>query len=104
MAELSELPYYRYCRITHIVLIKELYTEKEATVKTECGNTDCLKSRKGVREMKINNLIYAGDTTLPAENKENLKEVIEKVKEESGKFGLKLNIRKSKIITTDNIF
>ena len=51
----------------------------------------------------INNLRYAGDTTLVAENEEELKSVLTKVKEESGKVGLKLNIQKTKIITSGPI-
>ena len=45
----------------------------------------------------INNLRYADDTTLMAESKEELKSLLVKVKEESEKIGLKLNIRKTKI-------
>ena len=51
----------------------------------------------------INNLRYAGDTTLVAENEEELKSVLTKVKEESGKVGLKLNIQKTKIVASDPI-
>ena len=46
----------------------------------------------------INNLRYADDTTLMAESKEELKSLSMKVKEESEKVGLKLNIQKTKII------
>ena len=46
----------------------------------------------------INNLRYADDTTLTAESKELLKSLLMKVKEESEKAGLKLNIQKMKII------
>ena len=46
---------------------------------------------------KINNLRYADDTTLMAENKEELKSLLMTVKEESEKVGLKLNIQKTKI-------
>ena len=46
---------------------------------------------------KINNLRYADDTTLMAESKEELKSLLMKVKEESEKAGLKLNIQKTKI-------
>ena len=46
----------------------------------------------------INNLRYADDTTLMAESKEELKSLLMKVKEESEKAGLKLNIQKTKII------
>ena len=45
----------------------------------------------------INNLRYADDTTLMAGNKEELKSLMMKVKEESGKAGLKFNIQKTKI-------
>ena len=47
----------------------------------------------------INNLRYADDTTLMAESEEELKSLLMKVKEESEKVGLKLNIQKTKIIT-----
>ena len=46
----------------------------------------------------INNLRYADDTTLMAESKKELKSLLMKVKEESEKIGLKLNIQKTKII------
>ena len=46
----------------------------------------------------INNLRYADDTTLMAESEEELKRLLMKVKEESGKVGLKLNIQKTKIM------
>ena len=45
----------------------------------------------------INNLRYADDPTLMAESEEELKSLLMKVKEESGKVGLKLNIQKTKI-------
>ena len=48
----------------------------------------------------INNLRYADDTTLMAENKEELKSLLMKVKEESEKAGLKLNIQKTKIMAS----
>ena len=47
----------------------------------------------------INNLRYAGDITLVAESEEELKSLLMKVKEESEKVGLKLNIQKTKIMT-----
>ena len=46
----------------------------------------------------INNLRYADETTLMAESKEELKSLLMKVKEESNKVGLKLNIQKTKIM------
>ena len=51
----------------------------------------------------INNLRYADDTTLMAENKEGLKSLLMKVKEESAKAGLKLNIQKMKVMESDPI-
>ena len=51
----------------------------------------------------INNLRYADDTTLRAESKEELKSLLMKVKEESEKAGLKLNIQKMKIIASSPI-
>ena len=48
----------------------------------------------------VNNLRYANDTTLMAESKEELKSLLMKVKEESEKAGLKLNIKKTKIMAS----
>ena len=50
-----------------------------------------------------NNLRYADDTTLLAESKEELKSLLMKVKEGSGKVGLKLNIQKTKIMESGPI-
>ena len=51
----------------------------------------------------INNLRYAGDTTLMAESEEEVKSLLMKVKEESEKLGLKLNIQKTKIMASGPI-
>ena len=51
----------------------------------------------------INNLRYADDTTLMAECKEEIKSLLMKVKEESEKVGLKLNIQKTKIMASNPI-
>ena len=51
----------------------------------------------------INNLRYADDTTLMAESKEELKSLLMKVKEESEKVGLKVNIQKTKIMASGPI-
>ena len=51
----------------------------------------------------IDNLRYADDTTLMAESEEELKSLLMKVKEESGKVGLKLNIQKNKIMASSPI-
>ena len=51
----------------------------------------------------INNIRYADDTTLMAESEEELKSLLMKVKEKSGKVGLKLNIQKTKIMASNPI-
>ena len=60
-----------------------------------------LESRNAGRN--INNLRYADDTILMVESEEELKSLLMKVKEESEKVGLKLNIQKAKIMTSDPI-
>ena len=56
-----------------------------------------------IARRNINNLRYADDTTLMAENKEEVKSILMKVKEESEKAGLKLNIQKTKIMASGPI-
>ena len=56
-----------------------------------------------IARRNINNLRYADDTTLMAESEEELKSFLMKVKKESEKVGLKLNIQKMKIITSGPI-
>ena len=63
--------------------------EAQAGIKTAGRNT--------------NNIRYADDTTLMAESKEELKSLLMKVKEESKKVGLKLNIQKTKIMASSPI-
>ena len=60
------------------------------------------EARAGIKisEGNINNLRYADDTTLMAETEEELKSLLIKVKEESEKVGLKLNIQKTKIMAS----
>ena len=106
-------------------LLRNLNAGQEATVRTEHETTDWFQIGKGVRQgcvlspclfnlnakcimrnaglagIKIarrdtNNLRYADDTTLMAESEEELKSLFMKVKEESKKVGLKLNIQKTK--------
>ena len=117
-------------------LLRNLYANQEATVRTRHGKTDWLQIGKGVCQgcifssclfnlhveyimwnagldeaqagIKItgrsfNNLRFADDTTLMAESKEELKSLLMKVKEESEKVGLKLNIQKTKIMTSGPI-
>ena len=109
-------------------LLRTLYADQEATVRTGHETTDWFQMGKGVRQgcilspclfnlcseyimrnagldeaqarIKIagrntNNLRYADDTILMAESKEELKSLLMKVKEESEKVGLKLNIQKT---------
>ena len=63
------------------------------------------KAQAGIKiaGRNINNLRYAHDTTLMAESEEELKSLLMKVKEESGKPGLKLNIEKTKIMASGPI-
>ena len=56
-----------------------------------------------ISRRNINNLRYANDTTLMAESEEELKSLLMKVKEESERGGLKLNIQKTKIMTSGSI-
>ena len=56
-----------------------------------------------IARRNINNLRYADDTTLMAESEEELKSLLTKVKEESEKVGLKLNIQKTKIMASGPI-
>ena len=117
-------------------LLRNLYADQEATVRTGHGTTDWFQIGQGVRQccivssclfnlyaeyimrnaclddsqagMKIagkniNNLSYADDTTLISESKEELKSLLIKVKEESEKVGLKLNIQKTKIMASGPI-
>ena len=59
------------------------------------------ESQAGIKISRRNkNLRYAGDTTLMAESEEELKGLLMKVKEESEKVGLKLNIQKTKIMAS----
>ena len=64
-------------------------------------HTGLYEAHAGIRVSgrNINNLRYADDTTLMAESEEELKSFLMKVKEKSGKVGLKLNIQKTKTMT-----
>ena len=68
-------------------------------------NTGLDEAQAGVKiaGRNINNLRYADDTTIMAESKEELKSLLMKVKEESEKVGLKLNIQKTKIMASSPI-
>ena len=113
-----------------ICLLRNVYAGQEATVRTGHGTTDwfqiglyivtCLfnlyaeyimrnaglnEAQVGIKiaERNINNLRYADDTTLMAESEEELKSLLMKVKEESEKVGLKLNIQEAKIMASGHI-
>ena len=68
-------------------------------------NSGLEEAQAGIKiaRKNINNLRYADDTTLMAESEEELKSLLMKVKEESEKVGLKLNIQKSKIMASGPI-
>ena len=68
-------------------------------------NTGLEEAQAGIKisGRNLNNLRYADDTTLMAESEEELKSLLMKVKEESEKVGLKLNIQKTKIIASGPI-
>ena len=69
------------------------------------GNARLDEAQAGIKiaRRNISNLSYADDTTLMAESEEELKSLLMKVKEESGKAGLKLNIQKTKIMASGPI-
>ena len=69
------------------------------------GNARLDEAQAGIKiaRRNINNLRYADDTTLMAENEEELKNILMKVKEESEKAGLKLNIEKTNIMPSGPI-
>ena len=117
-------------------LLRNLYADQEATVRTGRGKTDWFQIGKGVHQgcilslclfnlyaeyimrnagleeaqagikiagRNINNHRYADDITLMAESEKKLKSLLMKVKEESEKVGLKLNIQKTKIMASSPI-
>ena len=68
-------------------------------------NTGLEETQAGIKitGRNINNLRYADDTTFMAENEEELKSLLMKVKEENEKVGIKLNIQKTKIMASGPI-
>ena len=68
-------------------------------------NTGLEEAQAGIKiaGRNINNFRYADDTTLIAESEEELKKLLMKVKEESEKVGLKLNVQKTKIVASGPI-
>ena len=69
------------------------------------GNTGLDEAQAGIKTARrnLNNVRYTDDTALIAESEEELKSLLMKVKEESEKVGLKLNIQKTKIVTSGPI-
>ena len=67
------------------------------------GNTGLEEAQAGLKIARRNNLRYADDTTLMEESEEELKNLLMKVEEESEKAGLKLNIKKTKIMASSPI-
>ena len=66
-------------------------------------NAGLEEAQAGIKIARRNNLRYADDTTPMAESEEKLKSLLMKVKEESEKVGLKLNIQKTKIMASGSI-
>ena len=83
----------------YTVTLLNLYAEY---ITQNVGLDEALAGIKTARR-NINNLRYADDTTFMAESEEELKDLLMKVKEESEKFGLKLNIQKTKIMASSPI-
>ena len=120
-------------RASFIHFVRNLYADQEATVRTLNGTSDWLRTEKGVGQgcllspclfnlyaenimrndevqagtkigpTNVNNLRYADDTTLMAESREELKNLLKRVKEESEKSSLKLNIKNTKIMASSPI-
>ena len=67
---------------------------------TSWETLDWMEHKLEIAETNTNNLTYADDTTLMAESEEELKSLLIKVKEESEKVGLNLNIQKTKIMAS----
>ena len=85
--------------------LENLYASQEMTVRTGHGTTDWFQTGKGIKiaRRNINNLKYTDDTILMAESEEELKILLMKVKQESEKDCLKVNIQKTKIMASGPI-
>ena len=83
----------------------DLHNAKKEGSEYILRNTRLEEAQAGIKiaGRNINNLRYADDITLMAESEEELKSLLMKVKEESEKVGLKLNIQKMKIIASGSI-
>ena len=85
-----------YCHPAYLTSMQSKYVMRNAGL-------DSLQAGIKIAGRNINNLRYANNTTLMAENEEELKSLLRKVKEESEKVGLKLNIQKTKIMASSPI-
>ena len=85
--------------LTYLTRLFNLYAEY---IMQNAG-LDEVQAGVKIARRNINNLIYADDTTFMAESKEELNSLLMKVKEESEKVGLKLNIQKTKIMASGPI-
>ena len=84
--------------------MRNLYAGQEATVRTGHGTRDWFKIGKSIKIMKICRYAYEDmEISLMAESEKELKSLLIKVKEESEKAGLKLNIQKTKIMASSPI-
>ena len=85
-----------YCHPAYLTYMQSIYIMR---------NTGLEEAQAGIKiaRRNINNLRYTDDTALMAESKEELKSLLMKVKEESEKVGLKLNIQKTKIMASSPI-
>ena len=88
-----------YVKVVYILTLLNLYAEY---IMQNAG-LDEVQARIKTARRNINNFRYADDTTLTAESEEELKSLLMKVKEESEKAGLKLNIQKAKIMASGPI-
>ena len=86
-------------------LKRETWKEENEHYHNILKNAGLDEAQAGIKiaRRNINNLIYADDTTLMEESEEELKSLLMKVKEESEKVGLKLNIQKTKIMVSGPI-
>ena len=82
-----------YCHPVYLIYIQSISQEMP-------GGLDEAQAGIKIAGRNINNLRYTDDTTIMAESKEELKSLLMKVKEESEKVGVKLNIQKTKIMAS----
>ena len=83
--------------------VKAVYCHLYAAYIMQNAGLDEVQAGIKIAERNISNLRYADDTTLTGESKEELKSLLMKVKEESEKVGLKLNIQRTKIMASSPI-